>query len=118
MQRARRHTVAWAQLTGPTDDAGPAESGTASLDTTLDAFAALRRGAPYITTASLVADDVRFSLANGLVSLRGKRAYLANQTQWRTQVPQSLGRQWKVRDREACDLLSLCSCPPRALASV
>jgi hypothetical protein len=118
MQRTRRHTVAWAQLTGPTDDAGPAESGTASLDTTLDAFAALRRGAPYITSASLVADDVRFSLANGLVSLRGKRAYLANQTQWQTQVPQSLGRQWKVRDLEGLRLLSPCAWPPRALASV
>ena len=106
-----------AALTGPTDEtAGPGTSaqpaeGTASLDATLDAFAALRRGAPYITAASLVADDVRFSLAGELVSLRGKRAYLANQNQWRTQVPQKLGRQWKVRHPAK-------PAPARAIASV
>jgi hypothetical protein len=68
-----------------------------TLDAAASAFAALRRELPYVTSGSVVADDVRYSFGNGLVQCKGRDAYVAQHRLWRDQVPRNLGRTWKVR---------------------
>jgi len=73
----------------------------ASLDAAASTFFDIRTSLPFITSEQLVADDVRFVFGNGLVSLRGREQYIKCHAHWRRHVPETLGRQWKVREEPA-----------------
>lgn len=78
-------------------------SAATSLDAATTAFTKLRGSLPFVTAEDLVADDMRYDFGNGLVSLRGKSAYSATQRHWCRHVPETLGRQWKVRSEGEFD---------------